>query len=87
MEPVRAQMARTYKGNWRLYVCTPPGKAAEWPRHDWPVSRRTIPTSGERDKILAKLGWRRSEDRWLWDEYETGSHRVMLFASVEVIPE
>lgn len=74
-------------GNWHLYVCTVPGQAAEWPRHDWPASHRSIPTAGERDKALAVLGFRRTAEFWSWDEFETGSHRVRLFASIEVIAD
>lgn len=88
MTPVRAQMTqRPRTGNWHLYVCATPGQAADWPRHDWPVSHRSIPTVGERDKALAKLGFRRAAGVWDWDEYENGAGRVRLFASVEVLPE
>lgn len=85
---LRAQMVQLHKaGNWHLYVCTVPGRAAEWPRHDWPVSHRSIPTVGERDKALKGLGFRRTADVWDWQEHESANHRVKLFASVEVIPE
>ncbi|MGW6789981.1 DUF6303 family protein [Streptomyces chartreusis] len=74
-------------GNWHLYVCTTPGVVADWPRHDWPVSHRSIPTVGERDKALKKLGYQRTAELWEWQEYESDSGRVKLFASIEVSPE
>jgi uncharacterized protein DUF6303 len=74
-------------GNWRLYVVTAPGKALDWPRHDWPASHRSIPTVGERDKALKKMGFRRVGGYWDWDEYEDGNGRARVFASIEVIPE
>lgn len=88
MTPIRAQMARdSVDGNWHLYVAITPGRVAEWPRYDWPKSRRSIPTVGERDKVLKSLGFRRDAGVWDWQEHESGSRRVELFASVDVAPE
>lgn len=76
-------------GNWRLYVATAPGRVADWPEYDWPASHYSLPTMGERDKALKRLGYRRppGNTAWDWQETESANHRVQLFASIEVTPD
>ncbi|MFJ4828472.1 DUF6303 family protein [Streptomyces sp. NPDC088747] len=86
MSAVRAQMARDDEA-WCLYVAVAPGRAAEWPRYVWPKGHRNTPTVGERDRALARLGFRRGAEFWDWRERELSNHRVDLFAAIEVLPE
>ncbi|MCX4912879.1 DUF6303 family protein [Streptomyces sp. NBC_00687] len=85
MTALRAQMVQPARvGHWRMYVSLGPEMAAGWPRHDWPMGHRSIPTPRERDRALKALGYRRTAEAWQWQEYEGPSRRVRLFASIEV---
>jgi hypothetical protein len=89
MQAQMAQRTPDKREVWCLYVCIIPGRVAEWPEHFWPASHRGIPTIGQRDRALKKLGYRRASDTapWDWQETEGKGGSVKLFASIEVLPE
>lgn len=89
---MQAQMAQRMKDNrevWCLYVAVIPGRVSQWPEYFWPVSQRGIPTTAQRNRVLRKLGYRRTSDiePWDWQETEGAAGRVRVFASTEVHPD
>lgn len=89
MQAQMAQRMHNKREVWCLYVCIVPGRVSQWPEHCWPASHRGIPTTSQRDRVLKKLGYRRTSEAapWDWQETEGPGGRVKLFASTEVIAD
>ncbi|MDW4904597.1 DUF6303 family protein [Streptomyces sp. ADMS] len=75
---------------WQLSVVQV-GRVDEWPVFTWPTSA-PVPTTGERAKALASLGFSLAEDaEWEWcedttPEYHAHPVRVVLMAAARIRP-